>query len=248
MTEMADGGIRLGTSASPVAYNSENAQRRIEEIRDNSRGRELTHDEDTEMAALLRAMTTMGGGRGKLSQIVRNSNEVGVGEANHGFMRSLGRAYSNDAAVQSAVNGSDVRARMYLDNFVPGGSGTQPGFNQNFNEYYDASTASGSAHITAAMGDIKTYAEGLNQNDKVATEYIDTLASRPDARRTLQEIFDDPQLYNSIHVSVRNHLNTVAALHGVTGPSAHEVTIAHPTGGPTGGPTGTGHSPGPSWP
>lgn len=235
-----DGGVRM-RDGSRRAYTLDNMLARVREIEDDSRGRQLTADERQEFGALARGIVNEKGGAGQLHRIVRHSGEthdangnVTGQNLNENFMQAMGDIYSQDATVKSKMREKDAGDSAYIETFMPGGAGAQPGGGRTFQDFRNSpnlNDAQGRSDYQMAIDTrVRSYEAGLNQGGEALQEYIDNLN-----RADCQTIRDNDELYYSMDVADRQRFDARARTLGVTGPSNTNVNIVNP--GPNPGPT-----------
>lgn len=176
MSSGEGGGIRM-EDGSKATYTLDNAEKRMRQLEQRSRTGALTSEEQLELSALVRGMSSMKGGAGKLGKIIRES-EDGHGGANANFMSAMGEIYARDSIVQSKLNEKDMGASVYTEHFMPGGdglpsaaTGAPASFAQGFGAY------SGTAdYDNKVKGRVKSYAAGLSQGGAAVGEYIESLS------------------------------------------------------------------------
>lgn len=188
---MKSGGIGPENERKP--YTFQNLEDRITRLRDDAATRELNSDEQIELAALARGLSSMSGGGGVLSKMVRGGNT--------NFMRAFAQVYSQDSIVQKKLNEKDAGASVYTEQFMRVGGQEGSQFNAAFGNY------SGTKDYRNAVDKrVKSYAAGLNQSGAALTDYINGLS-----QQDCQNIINDDTLLNSLDRSTRQQFERSVA-------------------------------------
>ena len=188
----------------PAAYTLANLETRMEQLHKKASGEALSKDDEVELAALARGLSSMSGGGSVLSRVVRGIDTSGriATEPNLNFMNAFSRIYSQDSAVQKKLNEKDAGASAYTERFLGGGTADSPSF-KDFST--DETGALRDNYKDSLNKRIKSYAAGLNQSGAALTEYLGTLG-----KQDCQRIMDDDALLKSLDVDTRRKFEKYA--------------------------------------
>jgi len=228
-----------------AAYTLENMHRRMRQLKDAARGRQLNDTEIMEMRALARGMASEAGGAGMLGKMVRNidgKGEDGKDDAfSEGFVRQLADIYQRDSGVRGKVKEKDSGSGVYLEDFMEGGryTGANAQAAVDFNTYRD-SEDTGGRYKEQIKQRLKTTSAGLGQGGTGIKEYLEHVESgtfvegfdgmsEDDKKKAVEEqyykILEDTDLMNSLAADDRAVVEARAADKGVTGRRPTNVKV-----------------------
>ncbi|MBR2839985.1 MFS transporter [Candidatus Saccharibacteria bacterium] len=222
MRSSGDRGGIVMNDGSQKAYTLSALEERMKELESNSQSRVLSSQEQQELSALARGMSSMSGGAGAMAKIIRNANN-GTGGVNTNFMSAMGEIYARDGNVQAKLNEKDAGAAVYTEQFMPGGAGLAGGGGGvgTFASYQ------GTTDYQDEVGKrVKTHEVGLAQSGTALREYLDTIDASSDAKQAYQDILDNDKLLQSLDAKDLAEVRSRAELAGVKGKSTTMIDVA----------------------